>query len=352
MSENNFKLLFQISQKVKFAKYFLVFVSIAIVYELYAKLGLNSTFGIIVTLVFFLFAFCFMMVEAFINFDKHKSTAKKNIILVGISIFLLILCFIASCIFFDYPQSLDQILNKQQKQTGVEPIGEPTKNIISFQIGGEFYDDCKYPFVYPDSICRAISVDSITKYKPYSDSLYEEFSKAPTWILSGDGYYGFYLPFHVISNNSKKLLILDNKFRVKVKVESIAPSYVNAGSTCAGDMDYHQSKDIVILSSEKSEYWKDIHFNKADFYTSEPNEQNSFEIYFKIKNPAIYSIVIEIPYFFNQKRYYESFKIPNLVVPKSYTTWEGLMPDNQLSNNGFFVWNGKGYEPKGKKKNL
>lgn len=350
MSDNSFKSLLQISKQVKFAKFFLVFITIGTIYQLYERLGLNSVFGVIVIIVAVLFAFCFMMIEAFINFDDHKSKAKKVFILIFISIILIIIILIGLSVFFNYPQSLDQILNKQQR-TGVEPIGEPTKNIISFQIGGEFYDDCKYPFVYPDSICTAKRTDVITKHKPYTDSLPQKFSKAPAWILSGSGYYGFYLPFHVISNNTKKILILDNKFRVKVKV-SIAPNYVNVGSSCAGDMDYHQSKDIVILSNEKSEYWKDIHFNKADFYTSEPNEQNSFEIYFKIKNPAIYSIEVEIPYSFNQKRYYETFKIPNLVVPESYTTWDGLMPDNQLSNNGFYVWDGKGYKLKEKKRDL
>ena len=78
MSDNSFKSLLQISKQVKFAKFFLVFITIGTIYQLYERLGLNSVFGVIVIIVAVLFAFCFMMIEAFINFDDHKSKAKKS----------------------------------------------------------------------------------------------------------------------------------------------------------------------------------------------------------------------------------------------------------------------------------
>lgn len=334
----NFKILFQIGKVVKFAKYFLPFISIGIIYQFYEIIGINNLKGVATVIIVILLGFSLMMLDAFIDFEKHKSKPKQVLIIVFILILMATIVLIISCTFFDYPKSLNQIINSKSKQEQqVEPpIGEPTKNVISFQIAGSFYDDCKYPFVYPDSILNAKKSDLIVKAKIYSDSTYENFSKAPAWISGSGknfnrGYFGFYVPFHITSNNIKKILSLNNKFRVRIKVDSIVPKYVNVGSSCAGDMDFHSSKDIVILSKEKSEYWQDVSFNKADFYTSEPNEQNSFEIYFKIKDPAKYTIQIEIPYTFNQKRYFESFKIPDFIAPLSYVTWVALMPDNQIA---------------------
>ena len=346
---NDFGLLFKVAKTVKVGKFLLPLLSVAILYKIYSSIGINNVAGIIAIVISLLSAFCFYLLNAFISVEKETYKPKQILILAFSILLFAVMVLFFSCLFFDYPRNFKQFF-------GIESVelGEPTKNVLSFQIDGIFYDDCHYPFIYPDTILRAKTIDTLTTTQKYSETEYETFPKAPAFIFDkpdnyDSGYDGFYLPLHISSNNVKKIVNIGQTFHVRIKSYKDQIDNLNAGQTCAGDVDFHEPNKIVILSTDKSEYFTDVTFKKADFYTSKPDEQNSFEFYFKIKDAGRYYIEIDVPYTFNGKRAFETFKVQPFIAPQNYYLWEGLVPDNEFGRTKitYLQWNGKEYSSTG-----
>jgi hypothetical protein len=342
---DNVDLLFKVAKTVKIAKFLLPLLSVAILYQIYSSIGINNVAGILAIVVALLSTFCFYQLNAFISVEKETYKPKQILILAFSAMLLVVMMLFFSCVFFDYPRNFKQFFGLETTE-----LGEPTKNVLSFQIDGIFYDDCHYPFIYPDTILRAKSIDTLTITKNYSETEYEMFAKAPATIYDkpdnyDSGFDGFYLPLHITSNNVKKIVNIGQTFRVRIKSSKDKIDSLNAGQTCAGDGDFHKPNKIIILSTDKPEYFTDVTFKKAPFYTSNPDEQNSFEFYFKIKDAGKYYIEIDVPYTFNGKRAFETFKVQPFIAPRSYYSWESTMNEKQFecSKTTYLEWNGTKY---------
>jgi hypothetical protein len=242
-------------------------------------------------------------------------------------------------------------------------VREPDKNIINFQFGDDFYDVCMYPSIFPDDVMKGVQKDTIVEIEVAPFHIQKLYAKGPAFIKEASedgenaGFYGFGLPFHILSNNLKKEVILSNKFKVNIKVDPPL-DFANLDWSCAGDGAFYDSQDTVILSSEKKNYSKDIVFPKAKFYTSKPDELNSFQVFFKAKNAGIYHVEIEIPFIFNNKNRTATFKIPDFVVPQKFHGWDFTDSKSQGKTsykrpNATAVWQGNTYvfeDEKGVKK--
>ncbi|MCU0393740.1 MAG: hypothetical protein MUE81_21720 [Thermoflexibacter sp.] len=344
-NSDNFDLLFRVAKAVKIGKFLLPLLSVAILYQIYTSIGINNIVGILAIVVVVLATFCFYQLNAFMSVEKVTYKPKQRIILAFSALLLVVMVLFFSCVFFDYPRNFKQFFGLETVE-----LGEPTKNVLTFQIDNIFYDDCQYPFIYPDTILSAKNLDTLTITESYSENQYGMFAKAPAMIYDkpdnyDSGFDGFYLPLHITSNNVKKIVNIGQTFRVRIKSNKDNIDSLNAGQTCAGEGDFHEPNKIIILSTDKPEYFTDITFKKAPFYTSNPDEQNSFEFYFKIKDAGKYYIEIDVPYTFNGKRTFETFKVPPFIAPRSYYLWESTMNDKQFerSKTAFLKWANTGY---------
>jgi hypothetical protein len=222
----------------------------------------------------------------------------------------------------------------------IKHIKEPNAHIIGFQLDSSFFDECSYPYVIPNSIFDGHQNDTIISLKRHlNDEKGVNAIKAP-YIKNNsededkpDLVPIFAVPFHIVSNSIKKTVVIQNKFKVKIKVDPPV-DFVNVNSTCAGDGLFIESKDVVVLSSKNKEYTKDVTFPNAQFYTGSPNELNSFNIPFDIKDPGVYHIEIEIPYIFDGKIEKAVFKVVDLSVPLKFYdwTWTSEIEDDKVKN--------------------
>jgi hypothetical protein len=220
----------------------------------------------------------------------------------------------------------------------IKHIKEPNAHIIGFQLDSSFFDECAYPYVIPNSIFEGHQNDTLITLKgrvndedvrakaPYMTNNSEDDDKPDLVPI-------FAVPFHIISNSIKKTVIIQNKFKLKIKVGPPV-DFENVSSTCAGDGLFIESKEVVVLSSKIKEYTKDVTFPNAQFYTGSPNEFNSFIIPFDIKDPGVYHIEIEIPYTFDGKAEKSVFKVVDLSVPLKFRnwTWADEMEDDKVKN--------------------
>jgi hypothetical protein len=239
----------------------------------------------------------------------------------------------------------------------IKHIKEPQAHIVGFQLDRSFYDECSYPYVIPNSVIDGESKDTeITLKRRLNDEKGVNVIKAP--YLQDNSEEGdkpeilpiFAVPFHLVSNSIKKTVIIQNKFKVKIKVDPPV-DFVNINSTCAGDGLFNESKDVIILSSKNKEYTKDISFPNAQFYTGAPNEFNSFVMPFDIQDPGFYHIEIEIPYTFDGKAEKAVFKMVDLSVPLKCHNWTSAdeWEDDKVKSfklkrsNVSCVWKNGGY---------
>jgi hypothetical protein len=209
----------------------------------------------------------------------------------------------------------------------IKHIKEPNAHIIGFQLDPSFFDECCYPYVLPNSVIEGETKETIiTLKRRLSDEKGIHTIKAPYLQDNQEDENDpkikpiFAVPFHIVSNSIKKTVVIQNKFRVKIKVDPPV-EFANVNSTCAGDGLFIESKDVVVLSSKIKEYMKDVSFPNAQFYTGAPNELNSFSIPFDIQDAGVYHIEIEIPYTFDGKTEKAMFKVVDFSVPLKMYNW-------------------------------
>jgi YARHG domain len=240
----------------------------------------------------------------------------------------------------------------------IKHIKEPNAHIIGFQLDSSFFDECAYPYVIPNSVIDGESKETmITLKRRLNDEKGIHLTKAP-YMQDNTENGGnkpdilpiFAVPFHIVSNSIKKTVVIQNKFKLKIKVEPPV-DFANINSTCAGDGLFIESKEVVVLSSKNKEYTKDVTFPNAQFYTGSPNELNSFSIPFDIQDPGVYHIEIEIPYTFNGKTEKAMFKVVDFSVPLKCHNWTSAdeFEDDKVKNfrlnrsNVSCVWKNGGY---------
>jgi hypothetical protein len=209
----------------------------------------------------------------------------------------------------------------------IKHIKEPNAHIIGFQLAPSFFDECCYPYVLPNSVIEGETKETIiTLKRRLSDEKGIHTVKAPYLQDNQEDENDpkikpiFAVPFHIVSNSIKKTVVIQNKFKVKIKVDPPV-EFANVNSTCAGDGLFIESKDVVVLSSKNKEYTKDVSFPNAQFYTGAPNELNSFSIPFDIQDAGVYHIEIEIPYTFDGKTEKAVFKVVDFSVPLRINDW-------------------------------
>ena len=231
-------------------------------------------------------------------------------------------------------------------------VKEPDLNVLSFQLDTAYEDPCQFPYIYPNSVINGMQKDTqivFARAKNAKTIGYARFpNEFPDETNGYEPFFGFGLPFHIISNSKQKTTTIGNKFKVKVKVDP-AISFANVNLECAGDGAFSKATEKVVLTADKTAYEKSINFPNAPFFTGKPNELNSFEVFFVAKDAGVYHIEIEVPYTFGDKTGVAIFKAPDLIVPLQYHSWfvqdvaekndklQGLYRDN-----GVGVWeNGK-----------
>jgi hypothetical protein len=253
------------------------------------------------------------------------SIGRKGIILLG-SVFIICL----SGIVFYY----------------LKYVKEPDLNVLSFQLDTAYDDPCQFPYIFPNSVINGQQVDTTVTFERGKNDKSIGYARFPAHFPDQtnnyETFFGFGLPFHIISNSKQKTTTIGNKFKVKVKVEPPMP-FANVNMQCAGDGTFSKSKEKVVLTADRKSYEKVISFPNAPFFTGKPNELNSFEVFFEARDAGTYHIEVEVPYTFGEKTGVAIFKAPDLIVPLKYHNWQmSVLEDKNDKLQGFERDNGIG----------
>lgn len=317
------ELLFKTTKYYKPARYVIGVLSLVILLKLISLFGLYSQKTVVGGFICFIFMLLFL---AFSSVSENNKTIhpgfKKIAIVLGWTVVIAFILFLTS-IFFDFPKRTSDILgvtnSKSENFNFIDEKASNWKTLMNFQtLDGE---TCNYPMMFPDSIFnQEVKGDLASVPVSYmSDTTKINNPKAPSFIK---GFWGYSVPFTIESITKNVTLIITNKFKVKVYANKKPYKHSNAESTCGGDGAIYDSKEIVVLQTQKTYYEQFVKFPQAEFYTLKPNEIMGFEILFKIKELGNYKVIIDVPYIYRGKKGIASFILPDLIAPEKFDLWE------------------------------
>jgi hypothetical protein len=316
-------LLLKTTKYYKPARYVIGVLSVVILLKLINLFGLDSPKTIIGGVICFMFMLLFLAFSSVSENNKSIHPGFKNIaIVLGWTVVVAFILFLTS-IFFDFPKTTRDILGftstKSENLNFIDEKASNWKTLINFQtLDGE---TCNYPMMFPDSIFNQ-EVKGDLAFVPISymsDTTKIKILKAPSFIK---GFWGYSVPFTIEGITKDATLTITNKFKVKVYANKKPYKHSNAESTCAGDGAIYDSKEIVILQTQKPYYEQLITFPQADFYTLKPNEIMGFEILFKIKDLGNYKVIVDVPYIYRGKKGVASFSLSDFIAPEKFDLWE------------------------------
>ena len=316
-------LLLKTTKYYKPARYIIAVLALVGLLKLIDLFGLFSPKTIIGAVICFMFTLAFLAFSSVSENDKNIHPGFKNMaIVLGWTVVLAFILFL-SCIFFDFPKTLRDILGftntKSENLNFVDEKANNWKTLINFQtLDGE---TCQYPMMFPDSIFnQEVKGDFATVPFSYmSDTTKTNIPKAPSFIK---GFWGYSVPFTIEGITKDATITITNKFKINVYANKKPYKHSNGESTCAGEGAIYDSKEIVILQTEKPYYVQLITFPQAEFYTLKPNEIMGFEILFKIKDLGNYKVIIDVPYIYRGKKGVASFKLSDFIAPEKFDLWE------------------------------
>jgi hypothetical protein len=343
------EIIFKAQKISKPTKYIIGLLAFICLVQIVNIFGLFNIKALVAASIVFGFLFFFLMFSSLAERDKKvHSSVKYMAMIFGFTLTMTFFLFTTS-LFFDYPKNIRDLLSnfnsKEENPNFTDDGNLVWSQLMNFTRLDE--ESCGFPIMYPDSIFgQKIGSDSVTVSWGAVNQNTFEFPKAP---MMTKGFWGFTVPFLLEGKQKGLPITITNRLKVKIYSQSKTYTHGNAERTCAGDGHLSTSNETVILHTKKPYYEQTIFFPRADFFTLIKNETIGFEINFKIKDPGTYKVIVDVPFFYNEKKGVATLNLSYFIAPKSFDLWENSFDysdstKTMLYKNISYTWDGSNYD--------